>query len=241
MILTRAFPGAQESVDLEQDDSRHALAAMYEPPRGDWLRLNFVASVNGSVAGADGTSESLSNPADRVLLGVIRNLSDVVLVGAASVRAEGYRVPRRARLAVVTSSGILGSGGFDAKPNSGPIIVLCPARAVSTVEESVGAGNVEIIVVGEKNGRLDPALMIAALRERGLRRIVCEGGPSLAAQLLNSGLVDELCLTTSPRLSELSMPLFGSAELTERELDLAQVLLDDRNGVYARWIVQPPS
>ncbi|WP_181134458.1 dihydrofolate reductase family protein, partial [Rathayibacter sp. AY1D5] len=67
----------------------------------------MIASVTGSSTGSDGTSETLTNRVDRTILGVVREQADVVLVGAASVRAEGYRVPRRVPLAVVSASGDL--------------------------------------------------------------------------------------------------------------------------------------
>ncbi len=108
MILRRLVPAGPE-LDL---DDRPALLDLYRPPRSTWLRLNMVATVDGAAAGSDGTSESLTNRADRRILGVIRELADVVLVGAASVRAEGYQLPKRAPLAVVTRSGDLGVIGW---------------------------------------------------------------------------------------------------------------------------------
>jgi 5-amino-6-(5-phosphoribosylamino)uracil reductase len=79
--------------------------------------------------------------------------------------------------------------------------------------------------------------LVAALRERGLRRIVCEGGPSLAGQLLDSGLVDELCLSTSPVLGGVTLPLFGGETIASRRLSLGQLLADESSTLYARWSV----
>ncbi|MDP3209548.1 MAG: hypothetical protein Q8M65_10400 [Rhodoglobus sp.] len=105
MILTRVHPGPAERVDAASDRDR--LLELYRADPGS-LRLNLVADISGSAAGTDGTSDGLTSRSDRKVLGVIRELSDVVLVGAASVRAEGYQLPRRSRLAILTSTGDLG-------------------------------------------------------------------------------------------------------------------------------------
>ena len=79
--------------------------------------------------------------------------------------------------------------------------------------------------------------MIAALRERGLERIVCEGGPRLVGQLLAARLVDEICLTTVPRLLGTASTLFGGATGGAADLDLVQLLADEGGALYARWRV----
>jgi riboflavin biosynthesis pyrimidine reductase len=76
---------------------------------------------------------------------------------------------------------------------------------------------------------------VATLRARGLRRIVCEGGPSLAAQMLDSGLVTELCLSTSPTVGGVSLPMFGSSSISAHRVELIQLLADDTSTLYARW------
>lgn len=237
MILSRVFPGDALSIDLDSPDARERLADLYRPPRRDWLRLNLIASVSGSATGSDGTSETLTNPADRKLLGVIRSLADVVLVGAASVRAEGYFVPRRAALAVVTSSGDLSGHRITATGERGPLVILCPATSVDTVRSTVGSPDARIIAVADTQGILAATDIVAALRSEGFASIVSEGGPALAAHLLHGDVVDELCLSTSPTLNGAHIPVFGSAEFADRPLRLEQLMVDDASGVYARWLV----
>ena len=105
MIVRRLFPDSGEPIALDAADARARLLELYQLAGTDTLRINLISSVSGSAAGGDDTSETLTNAADRKILGVIRRDSDVVLVGAASVRAEGYQLPRTAPLAIVTSSG----------------------------------------------------------------------------------------------------------------------------------------
>jgi riboflavin biosynthesis pyrimidine reductase len=237
VILTPVFPEAQSAITLDGADARDRLTELYRPPREDWLRLNLVGSVSGSATGSDGTSETLTNPADRLLLGVIRMLADVVLVGAESVRAEGYFVPRRAALAIVTSSGDLTGHRITSTGLRGPLLVLCPASAAARARETIGDENAKVIVVPDEAGLLAAVDIVSALRDAGLRSIVSEGGPHLASRLLNGGVVDELCLSTSPVLNGASIPLFGSSEFAGRSLTLGSLMVDSASGVYARWAI----
>lgn len=236
MILTRVHPGPAESFELDAADTRARLLELYSPPASPWLRLNLVTSVSGSAAGSDGTSETLTGTADRRILGVIRELSDVVLVGAASVRAEGYQLPRRSTLAIVTTSGDL-SGHQLAVGDSSRIVVVCPPAAVGRVRETLG--NSTIVPVEAPGGSIPPLDIIEALRNAGYASIVCEGGPHLANQLLAEGLVDELCLTTSPVLSSVALAPFGASLPSTIPLDLEQVIIDESGSIFARWRLSP--
>ena len=235
MIVRRLFPEAGQTIELEAADARGRLAELYVLTGADTLRINLVASVSGSAAGGDDTSETLTNRADRKILGVIRRDSDVVLVGAASVRAEGYQLPRTAPLAIVTSTGELSGHRLTVDPDRFTPLVLCPAAVAETARAGLPAA--EIVVVPANAGRMSAIDIVSALRARGLHRIVCEGGPSLAAQMLDAGLVDELCLSTSPSVGGVSLPMFGSTPISAHHLGLTQLLADDTSTLYARWRV----
>jgi len=88
VIVTRVFPGHAESVDVDDAHSRDALLDWYRPDTMSSVRINLISTVSGNAGGSDGTSHTLSNPVDRKILGVIRELGDVVLVGAQSVRGR---------------------------------------------------------------------------------------------------------------------------------------------------------
>ena len=81
-----------------------ALRAHYAPLRAPWFRLNFVATVDGSAQGPDGLSESINNPADKRVSTCSDDIADVVIVGAGTARAEGYR-PNPEAMVVVSRSG----------------------------------------------------------------------------------------------------------------------------------------
>jgi riboflavin biosynthesis pyrimidine reductase len=229
VTLQLVYPGASELIDPE---NRQRLLELYRPPRADWLRLNLIATVTGGAGGSDGTSETLSNPVDRRILGVIRELADVVLIGAESLRAEGYQHPRRSRLAVVTLSGNLTGHRIEAPEGAAPI-VLCPSAASARVLADLPGA--EIVELEAGAAGIPAAAIIGALRARGLSSIVCEGGPSLAAQMLDAGLVDEFCLSTSPIVGGVPFPVTGRAAIDERAATLTQLLVDGASGLYARW------
>lgn len=234
MKITRLFPGPTAEFEIDSAAS-NTLANLYQTPRVDWLRINLISTINGNAAGIDGTSHGLTNRTDRRILGSIRRLADVVLIGASSVRREGYFLPKTAPLAIVTRSGDLSGHKIPTDLDTGRIIVLCPAEAVATLRRSLPATAATVITLPGPN--LSPSAIVAALNERGLRSIVCEGGPSLAGQLLDAGLVDELCLSTSPSVNSANVPVFQGV-MHEIPLALRQLLTDDESALYARWMVQ---
>lgn len=237
MTLTRLLPGPTEVFALK-NQWRETLAALYETPQELWLRINLIASVNGNAAGADGTSHGLSSSTDRRILGAIRRLSDVVVVGASSVRKEGYFFPKPAPLAIVTGSGDLIGHQIPSDIDETRLIVLCPPEARDTLAHSLRDTRVTVITL--PGPRMHPAAIVKALRARGHNRIVCEGGPSLAAQFLDAGVVDEVCLSTSPLLNNTNVPVFQGLSHSQR-LKLTQLLVDQESVLYARWQVQDGS
>ena len=235
MIVTRVFPGSPLTVDLEETGARAQIVELYRPSREPFVRINLISSVSGSAGGTDGTSETLSNPVDRTILGVIREHGDVVVIGAQSLRAEGYLLPRRVPLAVVTSSGNLAGHGTGPTGATGNVIVVCPPSAVDRVHETSGDMSIEILTIDTPDGRLAIADIIEALAARGLTSIVCEGGPGLAAQFLEAGVVDEVCLSTSPVINGSALPVFGTDDTDQTALRIDQLMVDDASGIYARW------
>ncbi|TFD81332.1 pyrimidine reductase [Cryobacterium sp. Sr8] len=252
MSLTRIFPtepvGPAPSLDGMDAAGRNWLLAHYRQGDGPFLRVNMIASLNGSATGDDGTSNTLTSRLDRRILGVIRELSDVVLVGAGSVRAEGYVVPAKAALAVVTSSGDLSGHRLDARPADAaghPVLILCARSNLDRARASVGTARATIVPLDDEGGDITVAAIVRALADRGLDRIVCEGGPVLAGQLFAADLVDEFCLSTSPQVTLGGRPLLDSPPLDSPLLDspaagstrfgLRQLLVDDAGATYARW------
>ncbi|WP_165314338.1 pyrimidine reductase family protein [Agromyces protaetiae] len=182
------------------------------------VRMNFVSSLDGAVT-IDGRSGGLGDAADRLALCVIRTLADVVLVGAGTVRAEGYggvevgadasawRVTHglepQPRIAVVSRDLDLDPAHpFFAEAVTRPILVTCAGDAGDSGARAGRLASLEavadVLVAGEQLVDLSAAL--DALADQGLRQVLCEGGPHLFGALLEADLVDELCLSLSPLL-----------------------------------------
>ena len=93
----------------------------------------------------------------------------------------------------------------------------------------------EVVVAGDTD--VSPALMVPALVELGYRRLLCEGGPTLLARTAADGVLDELCLTTSPKLvgGPSRRILDGPVLDPPQGLRLTQLLQDDEDFLYARY------
>lgn len=220
------------------------------PPDADHLRTVMVSSVDGA-ATVDGRVGSLTSPADQRLLLTLRAVSDVVLVGAGTVRAEGYgplrveedvaarRVGRgqtaHPGLAVVTSSGRLDlEHPLFTEAVTRPLVVTT-GSAVTAALTAVA----DVVTAGAET--LDLTGALAALRRRGLRRVVCEGGARLNESLLAADLVDELVLTTSPALvgGDAARIVTGAGLRPPRRARLTSVLTEDDH-LFTRWSLRQP-
>jgi riboflavin biosynthesis pyrimidine reductase len=172
------------------------------------IRANMVTSVDGAVS-ADGLSRGLQTAADNRVFAALRDLADVVLVGASTASAENYGPARpeielRARcglaaelpIAVVTRSLRIDTSGrlFDDESETRPFVVTC-ASSDERRRSELGE-HAEVLVCGEDD--IDYGTMRAVLAERGLTRVLCEGGPTLLGQVFAAGELDELCLSISP-------------------------------------------
>jgi riboflavin-specific deaminase-like protein len=232
------WPPSPDGTELSDDDLERVYAYP-EHLREPFVQVNFVASADGAVA-VDELSKGLSHPADRRVFLLARDLADVVLVGGGTARAENYRgtrttavrSARRARLglapaapvAVVTRTAGLDPAAPLFTDTRVPPLVVTTAKADTAAVAEAGA---DVLVAGDDEVDLPRAL--AMLAERGLRRVDCEGGPGLFAQLIADDLVDQLCLTVAPLLvgGAASRIAAGPAAAVPRRLDLASVLVED--------------
>jgi riboflavin biosynthesis pyrimidine reductase len=186
-------------------------------PDRPWVAISAVTSSDGVIA-VDGSSRGIGGPADLLALRRIRRGVDAVLVGAATIRAEGYDAAltrpedvawRRARglaptAALVVASRSLDLGAFGSHVRDTRVILLTAGPEATASAELVArlarnGSTLEVLDAGT-DGRLDWRVGLARLHAAGLRRLSCEGGPSVNAQLLAAGLVDEVFLTIAPRI-----------------------------------------
>lgn len=223
------------------------IAAAYAYPPGGCLRVNMVASADGA-AWLEGRSAGLSSPGDRRIFQVLRGMADVILAGAATVRTERYGPPepraawnalREGRspappIAVVTRRLDLDLAGplfTEAEPYQRTIVITTSAAPRDRREEA--GKNAEVLVAGDEF--VDLATAVRLLRDRGLTRILCEGGPRLNAELAAAGLIDEMALTISPLLVGGDAARILNGVASRNRFTLAHVLEED-NVLFARYI-----
>lgn len=182
-------------------------------PRHDepYVRAVMVSTADGAAKSPKGLSGGISSAADRLVFATIRGLSDVILVGAETVRSEGYGPPkarpeladRRAaagqaptpRVAIVTRSADLDPTSSLFTDSTEPPLIFTPSDLPAERRAALEPV-AEIVHVGETS--CEPAEVIAELGRRGLNRVACEGGPSVLGQFMAGRLVDEICLTITP-------------------------------------------
>ena len=267
-------PGQHGPADL----SRHDLAEIYAYPAPDgataaegtasggtasggtpaggtapagraWVRANMVTSADGA-ATIRGRSHELSSDSDRSLFALLRTLSDVILVGAGTVRAERYAAVRPHELwpglrdggspavpaiAVVTRrvSLDLASPLLTAALPGARTIIITTEQAPAELRAEA-ARNADVIVAGDDTADLGFAL--DELANRGYRRVLAEGGPQLLGQLAAAELLDELCLTISPLVASgaAGRIAMGSSAVDAGKLVLQHVI-EDKGYLFTRY------
>jgi riboflavin biosynthesis pyrimidine reductase len=213
--------------DLDDDDLR----AAYAPPRLPWLRLNFVSTVDGAAAGRDGTSRSINNAADQRVFSALRDQAHVVIAGAGTIRAEGYR-PNPKPLVVVTRSGEIPPTLLEG--DTGRVYVATGSAAPGLAGARSVLGD-RVLVLGDDGP--DLVALRSALVDLGFGNLLCEGGPHLAADLLAAGAVDELCWTIVPTLVAGDGLRITVGDAIDVPLRL-HALLEDGGTLLGRWYVE---
>lgn len=254
--MRRLFPVTDQTagpaVGQGREWSLDELAEAYAYPEvgRPWLRANMVATLDGA-AQHDGRSQTISSAGDKRIFGVLRGIADAVVVGAETVRTEGYR-PARSReglaarraaagqrpvaaIAVVTASLALDfSLPLFTSPQV-PTLVLTGAAASAERVRAAERAGAEVVVAGDGTG-VDPARAVAALAERGMRRLLTEGGPRLLGQFVSAGVLDELCLTMSPMLtSGYAQRIVGGPAVTVPERFGLTSLIEEDGFLFSRY------
>jgi riboflavin biosynthesis pyrimidine reductase len=236
----------------ELDDGE--LPRLYEYPNrdGTWVRANFIASVDGG-ATVDGKTGTLAGPGDRLIFHLLRELAEVIVVGAGTVRIEGYsgahlgvaqRLRRQARgqsevpqLAIVTKSGRLDRDLAVFTRTEVPPLVLTAAAAAEETRRRLTDLCEVLDCSGGDPGKVDEAVLLDALAARGMRRILTEGGPMLLGAFIQRDLLDELCLTIAPYLvGGLARRITTGPGQVLARMRCAHILTDDAGYLYTRYV-----
>jgi riboflavin-specific deaminase-like protein len=216
-----------------------------------WVRVNMVSSVDGSATDEKGRSGLLGGAGDREVFRTLRAQADAILVGAGTVRAEGYG-PHKVRedlaarrlldgrsqpaaIVVVTRSLDLDLDSELFTDAVTPTVVLtCAAAPEEARAAAARAGR--LVVAGD--GDVDLQLGLHHLAEEyGWTQVLCEGGPRLNRRLFAAGDVDELCLTIAPALVNGDGPRVVSSLPGRVRLALTHLLTRDGE-LFCRYRVR---
>jgi riboflavin biosynthesis pyrimidine reductase len=223
-----------------------------DDPRSCWVRGNMIASLDGG-ATADGKSGGLGGPGDRAVFALMRQLADVILVGAGTARAENYSgaqfspAHRQARqhrgqvevppIAVLTNSAMLDHDAKLFTRTEVPPLILTCADAVADATGRLGSVAEVIDASGPRSDRVDVATVLTTLARRGLLRVLVEGGPAILGQLIEDDLLDELCMTIAPLLvgGAANRIATGRGQV-HNPMRRGHLLSDDAGYLYARYV-----
>ncbi|WP_080794678.1 pyrimidine reductase family protein [Corynebacterium pacaense] len=231
--------------DSPKPDLAELLGPLPDPVVAE-LRALVVSTITGS-ATIDATSGDLGNALDSALLVHLRGWCDVVLVGSGTVRAENYggvridpaRRASRVRdgqaevppIAVLSSHLHMDTGSRLFTDTAVPPIVLT-GNAGATARASLEHAGARVHLIPD----LSIKAAVSHLRDMGFKRILCEGGPSVFAQLIEADLIDVWHHTIDPRLSapvELPVVTDGSGGIQAMELE--HVAYDDESMLFLRY------
>lgn len=241
--------GAGAPVDQDGLAAHYAYPAA---PRSCWVRANMITSVDGGATSA-GRSGGLGAAGDRALFMMLRELADVILVGAGTVRIENYsgvqldaaqRAARQHRgqseippIAVLTRTGRLDrTARLFGRTGVAPLILTC-ADAVSDTRARLGDVAEVLDASAERTDSVHLPTALDLLARRGLVRVLTEGGPAILGALIAENLLDELCVTVAPVLVGGPSPRIatGPGEVTTAMLP-STPLTDTDGFLYLRYL-----
>jgi riboflavin-specific deaminase-like protein len=227
---------AEQLAELDLKDLAH--------PERPYLILNFATTLDGRAA-IDGHSGPIGSETDTEMLQRLRTRVDAVMIGAGTMRAERYgrmvsdpqlRAYRERTGLAHDPLGVIVSNRLELPWDAG-LFTDGGGRVVifTASDEDPPDTATPVTIVRHADGvELDEALTWL-LRERGIRSVLCEGGPTLHGRLREGGLVDELFLTIAPKVASGEGPRILEGALTDvDEVDLLWLLSADGE-LFARY------
>lgn len=177
------------------------------------VTVNMAISVDGRINTRAREHFALGSEHDRRLMDVLRGRSDAVIVGAGTVRHDGFpmilryddlraarvargKSPHPVNVVLSRSLDLPARARFFAQPDVERIVVTTAAAPAARVRRF--ARLAEVVVLPGRT--LAPARVVDALRARGLVRLLLEGGGEVHFAFVKAGLVDEWYVTVTPRL-----------------------------------------
>jgi riboflavin-specific deaminase-like protein len=240
--VRRLLPDEAETTVAEQLTELD-LKELAHPDR-PYLILNFATTLDGRAA-IDGRSGPIGSETDTEMLQRLRTRVDAVMIGAGTMRAERYgrivsnpdlRAYRERTglapdpLAVIASNRLELPWDAGLFTDGGGRVVIFTASDQEPPETAT-----PVTVERHPDGvDLDRALEWLR-RERGIRSVLCEGGPTLHGRLREGGLADELFLTIAPKIAGGEGPRVLEGALPDIDQVELAWLLESKGELFARY------
>lgn len=218
----------------------------WEEPRPErpLVAINFAATVDGRVT-IGGVSGPIGSDTDTAMLAGLRTRFDAVMIGAGTMRAERYgglvssqeKRERRERLGLLGDPlMVIVSGRLDL-PWDAPLFTDAGGEVlIFTASEADPPETATSLQVVRHEGFVDLPRALRHLREeRGVRALLCEGGPGLHGELEGAGFVDDLFLTVAPKLVGGDVPRILEGELPAVAPLRLEWLLEEEGELFVRY------
>jgi len=198
--------GVQVDLGLMADEARHANAGFFSRlARGrPWVTLKMAISMDGRIALSSGESQWITCGEARQIAHRLRAENDAILVGIGTVLADdpqltcrlpGYQGRQPVRVVL---------DGKDRIPAGAAVL---SDDAPTWTDRDLGNG---------KGQRPDPGTMLSAMADRGITRLLIEGGGNVAAAFIAADLVDEIVCVSAPLvIGGDGIPVVGPTQATE--------------------------
>jgi len=207
--------------------AEHVALAESRSAERAFVRLNMISSADGGSAIA-GASGALGNRDDHAVFGALREQADAVLVGMNTAVAERYHPPTSPHLRIYVIA--------ETPDVSGAPELFASGSATLVLPEDAGPGPEGVPELRAGTGGQVDFRKVASLLAGKVA--IMEGGPTLAAQMVSLGLVDEFFLTVAPRViaGDSARVVHGPDAADPTPWQLLHGFVDDQGYLFLRYV-----
>lgn len=232
MNLYQVFPATSETYPLATAADKRVVAKTLEAPTKPLIRAVMVTNSAGHTVDADASSRGLSLGVDRTLLGLYREASDIVLVGATTVRREPVPTPRTSALAIVSASGDLSGHQLVVRENAKLFLVTNAEGALVAQQTFQGVPFTPVLVHSDE-AMSATDIMESLSAYTSTEHCVIEGGRVLWETF--AGITDEVCISVTPPPLDSHAGIPPWWPFPTDSWTLASLMTDDAKMLYYRY------